>query len=64
VFGKRKIEMFFKICLILKYKKICHTPIFDLRLYSGGVSLINGVHNCVNEISTGKILFGNDKLIN
>ena len=20
----------------------CHTPIFDLRLYSGGVSLING----------------------
>jgi len=21
---------------------ICHTPIFDLRLYSGGVSLING----------------------
>ena len=42
----------------------CHTPIFDLRLYSGGVSLINGVQNCVNKISTRNILFGNDKLIN
>jgi len=41
---------------------ICQTPIFDLKLYSGGVPLINGVHNCVNEVSTRKILFGNDKL--